>query len=145
MTHGLPNKDAILAACRGFPPVQDDPILDAAAELAVLHQSREQTPISGLAGLDRHRGELMSTIDCWVRMVTPVPFAAARVHTHTMGQVIDRLAQLTVLTYIALSAAYDEVFYDSTDFLDELADGYEFLAEELAQGIRRLPVTTNTP
>ncbi|WP_431969574.1 DUF4254 domain-containing protein [Nocardia sp. bgisy134] len=141
----LPSKDAILAACRGFPPIEDDPILDAAAELAVLHRTREHTPICELEAIDGHRGRLMSSIDCWVRMVTPVPFAAARVHTHTMGQVIDRLAQLTVLTYTALSAAHDEVFYDSTDFLAELADGYEDLAEELAQGIRRLPVTTTFP
>ncbi|MET8779476.1 hypothetical protein ABZV58_31135 [Nocardia sp. NPDC004654] len=88
MTHGLPSKDAILAACRGFPPIQDDPILDAALELAVLHQTREHTPLCGLDAIDAHRARLMSAIDCWVLMVTPVPFAAARVHTHTMGQVI---------------------------------------------------------
>ncbi|WP_431953291.1 hypothetical protein [Nocardia lijiangensis] len=33
MGSGLPNKDTLLAACRGFPPIEDDPILDSAAEL----------------------------------------------------------------------------------------------------------------
>ncbi|MFG1795795.1 hypothetical protein [Nocardia sp. NPDC049149] len=139
MAIALPCKDAVLAACRGFPPIEDVVLLDAAGELAALHQTREHTPLCALEEIDWHRVRLMCDIDLWVPLVTPIPFPSARVHTHTMGQVIDRLAQATVQTYIALAAAPDGLFYDASVQLSELGDAYQDLVDELEQGTRRLP------
>jgi hypothetical protein len=132
----------VLAACRGFPIFTDHPMLDAAGELAVLHQTRERTPSCELVEIDWQRTRLMQVIDRWVTLVTPIPFPAARLHTHTMGQVVDQLAQLTVHTYIALAAAPDSLCYDASVRLDELGDGYQDLADELVRGPCRLPEIT---
>ncbi len=141
----LPDKDMLLAACRGFPQLANHPMLTAAAELAVLHQTREHTPHSGLAAIDRHRTLLMERIDTWVITCVPHPKLSARVHTHTMGQVIDRIAQLTSYTYTLLSGASDAVFFNSAAYVEELAHGYEDLCTELAAGVRRLPVIAVDP
>ncbi|WP_433524049.1 hypothetical protein ACQPZ2_02080 [Nocardia pseudovaccinii] len=136
---GLPDKDAVLAACRGFPNMTDHPMLDAAGELAILHSTREHTPLSALKDVDRQRTRVMLGIDQWVVTTIPVPFPAARLSTHTMGQVIDQLAQLSVHTYIALAAAPEELFYDASLRLAEAAGAYQNLVDELACGLRRLP------
>ncbi|MFI6998289.1 DUF4254 domain-containing protein [Nocardia sp. NPDC050175] len=138
----LPGKDAVLAACRGFPPIEDVVLLEAAGELTALHQTREHTPLCALEEANWHRARLMCDIDEWVTLVTPIPFPSARVHTHTMGQVIDRLAQATVQTYIALAAAPDALFYEASVQLAELGDAYQDLADELKQETRRLPGIT---
>ncbi|MFG1793967.1 hypothetical protein [Nocardia sp. NPDC049149] len=117
-------------------------LLDSAGELAALHQTREHTPLCELEEIDWHRSRLMCEIDDWVRLVTPDPFPDARVHTHTMGQVIDQLAQATVQTYIALVAAPDRLFADASAQLAELGDAYQDLADELGRGTRRLPEIT---
>ncbi|WP_249644364.1 DUF4254 domain-containing protein [Nocardia sputi] len=140
----LPGKDELLMACRGFPLPADDPVLSAAAELAVLHQRREQTAWEALAVIDAHRARLMDTIDTWVQVVIPEPASGARVHTQTMGQVIDRLAELTAHTYTALAGASEEVFWDSAEVVDDLAIAYADLVEELLAGTRRLPMTTTS-
>lgn len=139
---GLPGKDAVLAACRGFPPIEDIALLDAADELAALHQTREHTPLCALEQTDWHHARLMCDIDEWVVSVTPIPFPGARVHTHTMGQVIDRLAHATVQTYIALAAAPDAFFHEASVQLADLGDAYQDLADELEQRTRRLPEIT---
>lgn len=117
----------------------DHPMLDAAGELAILHQTREHTPLCALEDIDWQRTRAMLAIDQWAVAATPIPFPAARLHTHTMGQVIDQLAQLTVHTYIALAAAPDGLFYDASLRLAEAAGAYQDLADELACGLRRLP------
>ncbi|WP_227999077.1 DUF4254 domain-containing protein [Nocardia australiensis] len=139
---GLPDKAVLLAACRGFPIITDHPMLDAAGELAGLHETRENTPWSALEETDAHRIRLMREIDQWVQLATPVPFPAAKLHTHTMGQVVDQIAQLTVQNYIALTAAPDELFDDARTQLDDLGNAYDDLAEDLARGTRRLPQLT---
>ncbi|MGY2116006.1 DUF4254 domain-containing protein [Nocardia gipuzkoensis] len=140
----LPGKDELLMACRGFPLPADDPVLSAAAELAVLHQRREQTAWEALAVIDAHRSQLINTIDTWVQTVIPQPVSGARVHTQTMGQVIDRLAQLIAHTYTTLAGASEEVFWQSAEVVDDLAIAYTGLVEELLAGTRRLPMTTTS-
>ncbi|MFI6045313.1 DUF4254 domain-containing protein [Nocardia sp. NPDC051321] len=139
---GLPGKDAVLAACRGFPPIEDVVLLDAAGELTALHQTREHTPLCELEEIDWHRSRLMCEIDDWATSMTPAPLPEARAHTHTMGQVIDQLAQATIHTYIALTAAPDRLFYDASTRLADLGNAYQDLADELAQGTRRMPEIT---
>ncbi|WP_174189863.1 hypothetical protein [Nocardia barduliensis] len=140
----LPGKDELLMACRGFPLPADDPVLSAAAELAVLHQRREQTAWAALAVIDAHRSWLMNTINTWVQVVIPQPVPGARVHTEAIGQVIDRIAQLTAHTYTALAGASEEVFWESAEVVEDLAVAYADLVEELLAGTRRLPMTTTS-
>ncbi len=117
----------------------DHPMLDAAGELAILHQTRERTPLCALEDIDWQRTRVMLAIDRWVVAATPIPFPAARLAAHTMGQVIDQLAELTVHTHIALADAPDGLFYEASLWLAEAASAYQALADELACGIRRLP------
>ncbi|WP_329414651.1 hypothetical protein OG563_18155 [Nocardia vinacea] len=84
----------------------------------------------------------MSAIDRWVVAATPIPFPAAMPYTHTMSQVIDHLAQLTVHTYIGLADAPDGLFYDALMRLAEAAGAYQDLVDDLACVIRRLPRLT---
>ncbi|WP_063129888.1 hypothetical protein [Nocardia fusca] len=135
----LPDKDMILAACRGFPVIPEHAVLDAAAELATLHQIREVTPACHTEDTDWRRTWLMREIDEWIQQATPVPFPAAKVHTHTMGQVIDQLAQHTAHAYLALPSRSIHLYKDACDRLDELGDAYQDLADDLACGTRRLP------
>ncbi|MEV5835962.1 DUF4254 domain-containing protein [Nocardia sp. NPDC052112] len=134
----VPGRDTLLAACRGLPH-DDHPMLEAAGELAQLHEIRERTPISEMAKLDRRRAQLTRSIDRWVTLAMPVPCAAARLHSETVGQLVDRLARLTTQAFVPLSAAPEAVFYDAWVQLNELADIYQDLIDDLREGARRLP------
>ncbi|MFD6221599.1 hypothetical protein [Nocardia asteroides] len=134
----LPGRTELLAAFRGLPH-DDHPFLDAAGELALLHESRERTPLSELGSLDRRRAQLMRAIDRWVILAAPVPFAAADEHCETLGGLVDRLAGLCVQVFVVLAGAPDPVYYDEWVRLDELADTYQRLVDDLSAGIRTLP------
>jgi hypothetical protein len=134
----VPGRDLLLAAFRGLPH-DDHPMLEAAGELAQLHELREQTPSCEMAKLERRRAQLVRTIDLWVILAMPVPFRAASVYSETVGQVVDRLARMSTQAFVPLSRASDAVFYDAWVQLNELADGYQDLVEELHAGTRRLP------
>ncbi|MEV6070409.1 DUF4254 domain-containing protein [Nocardia sp. NPDC052001] len=88
---------------------------------------------------DGLRDELVQAIDCWVTSRLPPSHGAARVHTETMGAVIDRLAQLTAHAYAALTHAPGPELTRIWERLAELAVGYEDLASEVCTGRRRLP------
>jgi hypothetical protein len=134
----VPGRDMLLAAFRGLPH-DDHPMLDAAGELAQLHEIREQTPVRETAKLDRRRAKLVRTIDLWVTLAMPVPSTAASMHAETVGQIVDRLARMTAQAFVPLSQAPDAVFYDAWVQLNELADTYQDLIDELRAGTRRLP------
>ncbi|MFE1591717.1 hypothetical protein [Nocardia sp. NPDC058705] len=137
----LPGRDVLLAAFRGLPH-DDHPILDAAGELAVLHQLRERTPLSESERIDRRRAQLMRAIDRWVILAAPVPPDAADEHCETLGGLVDRLAQHCSQTFVALAGAPESVFYDEWIRLDDLADTYERLIDDLWSGVRSLPAHT---
>ncbi|TLG13559.1 hypothetical protein FEK35_09625 [Nocardia cyriacigeorgica] len=123
----MPRKELLLAACRGL-PVGDHPILDAAGELAAIHQAREQTPAAGSAALDRHRSHLRVAIDLWVAVsARPGPGGM-----HGVGRLVDDIAALTVEAHITLAQAPDALVYDATVRLTELGDMYQDLADQLA-------------
>ncbi|MFI6045654.1 DUF4254 domain-containing protein [Nocardia sp. NPDC051321] len=134
----LPAKDLLLAAFRGFPH-DDHPMLEAAGELAQLHLVRERTPAAESVKIDRRRIQLMRTIDRWVTLGTPVPEIAAPEHTETVGRMVDRLACMTAQAFAALAFAPEAVFYDAWVQIEEMADGYQDLIDDLRTGIRRLP------
>jgi hypothetical protein len=134
----VPGRDLLIAACRGLPH-DDHPMLEAAGELAQLHQLREQTPVCAMAKLDRRRAKLVRAIDLWVTLAMPVTFCIAGVHGETVGQIVDRLARMTTLAFVPLALAPEPVFYDAWVQLNELADAYQDLVDELRAGTRRLP------
>ncbi|MFX0576733.1 DUF4254 domain-containing protein [Nocardia nepalensis] len=134
----IPGRDLLLAAFRGLPH-EDHPMLEAAGELAHLHEMRERTPVSEMAKLDRRRAQLVRTIDIWVTLAMPVPGTAAQLHAETVGQIVDRLARMTALAFVPLAQAPEAVFYDAWVQLNELADAYQDLVDELRAGIGRLP------
>ncbi|MEV4129335.1 hypothetical protein [Nocardia sp. NPDC049707] len=59
-----------------------------------MHQTREHTPLCALEDIDWQRTRVMSAIDRWVVAATAIRFPTAKTHIHTMGQVMDQLAQL---------------------------------------------------
>ncbi|WP_410869859.1 hypothetical protein [Nocardia sp. A7] len=137
----LPGRDVLLAAFRGLPH-DDHPILDAAGELALLHQLRERTPLSESERIDRRRAQLMRAIDRWVILAAPIPPAAADEHCETLGGLVDRLAKHCSQTFVALADAPESVFYDEWIRLDDLAESYDRLIEDLWSGVCSLPSTT---
>lgn len=137
----VPGKDLLLAACRGLPHA-DHPMLEAAGELAQLHEMRERTPMLAMAKIDRRRTQLVRAIDRWVTLATPIPDGGAFMYCETVGRVVDRLAQLTTQARVPLAHAPDAVFYDTWVRVDELANAYQDLIEELRAGTRRLPADT---
>ncbi|MFD3506900.1 hypothetical protein [Nocardia sp. NPDC058666] len=137
----LPGRDVLLAAFRGLPH-DDHPILDAAGELAILHQLRERIPCGEADRIDRRRAQLMRSIDRWVILAAPVPPAAADEHCETLGDLVDRLAQHSSQAFVALAGAPESVFYDEWIRLDDLADSYERLIDDLWSGARSLPAHT---
>ncbi|MFD0364442.1 DUF4254 domain-containing protein [Nocardia sp. GCM10030253] len=134
----VPGRDLLIAACRGLPH-DDHPMLDAAGELAQLHEIRERTPVREMDKLDRRRAKLVRSIDLWVTLAMPVPFGAVGVHSETVGQIVDRLAEMTIQAFVPLAQAPDAVFYDAWVRVNELADIYQDLIDELRAGTRRLP------
>ncbi|BDT96799.1 hypothetical protein IFM12275_67750 [Nocardia sputorum] len=134
----IPGKELLLAAFRGLPHM-DHPMLEAAGELAQLHQTRERTPASRCDKLDRRRAQLVRGIDRWVTLATPIPPPAAPEHSETVGRMVDRLAMLAAQAFAPLTHAPDSVFYDAWIRIDELADGYQDLVDDLRTGARRLP------
>ncbi|MGK8523375.1 DUF4254 domain-containing protein [Nocardia asteroides] len=134
----IPSKELLLAAFRGLPHI-DHPMLEAAGELAQLHQTRERTPASRSDKLDRRRAQLVRGIDRWVTLAAPIPPLAAPEHTETVGRMVNRLAMLAAQLFVALAHAPESVFYDAWVRIDELADGYQDLVDDLRAGAKRLP------
>jgi hypothetical protein len=137
----LPGRDVLLAAFHGLPH-DDHPILDAAGELVLLHQLRERTPLSESERIDRRRAQLMRSIDRWVILAAPVPPAAADEHCETLGGLVDRLAKHCSQAFVALAGAPESVFSDEWVRVDDLADSYQRLIDDLWSGARSLPAYT---
>ncbi len=156
----LPGKDAVLAACRGF-PLAENPVLDSACQLANVYESHtnlllgvddiiereryhELRPIMDWAELidtvvyDR-RARLVSSIDEWVEIVVPAASPTAPMHVETVGNIIDRLALLTIRSYVAMANAPDAVARAVHAQLYIDAAAYGDLTRVLAAGLKRLP------
>ena len=133
----LPPKHSILQACRGTAP-DDRFVLRCACRLAELHEQRLATT-TATNGIDHQRADLVYEIDQWVAAHVPRAHGAARLHTETVGTVIDRLAQFSALTYLTLTDAPDGVVHDAARRLSELAIAYDDLVGDVAAGLCRLP------
>ncbi|WP_040815777.1 DUF4254 domain-containing protein [Nocardia concava] len=135
----LPTKNHVLSACRGDAP-GNHPLLQWAAELSLTHQQLLNADGAAREPIDERRVELIRNIDRWVARELTQPLGCARLHTETLGAVIDRLAMFTVHANAALTGTREWELWDSWERLAELAVGYEDLKDEVSTGRRRLPV-----
>ncbi|NNH70038.1 DUF4254 domain-containing protein [Nocardia uniformis] len=136
----LPAKDHVLAACRGIVG-NDHPVLRWASELATVHQRRLTALQTGRDELEGRRRELVNAIDTWVAYQLPPSLGCARLHTESLGAIIDRLSEFTAVAHAALAGAADYDLWDAWEALAELAVGYDDLQDEVSTGRRRLPGT----
>jgi hypothetical protein len=133
----LPGKNLLLAACRG--DAHDHPLLRSARELAELHELRLGASRERADEIDQERVGLVRAIDQWVAGQLTPSLGAARVHTETVGAVVDRLGQFTACAFAALAGGSNSELGDAWERLAELAIGYEDLKDEVLVGRRRLP------
>ncbi|MEU7634378.1 DUF4254 domain-containing protein [Nocardia sp. NPDC049220] len=156
----LPRKEAVLAACRGW-PLADNPVLESACELATIYESQNNLllDVDDIVNNDRYqelgrimdwaelvdtvvcdrRDGLIASIDEWVDLVVPAASPTAPLHAETVGLVVDRLALLTVRSYVAFANEPGPVARAVHAQLYANAAGYEELADVLSAGMRRLP------
>ncbi|MGV9676923.1 DUF4254 domain-containing protein [Nocardia sp. NPDC003482] len=134
----LPSGEELCAAIRGH-HIGDHPVLELAAEFGRLYQAM-RTCVNQCCC---PRAELVFAVDAWAATHLPVPCGGARMHTESLGAVIDRLARLQVHAYHLLMTVADL----STDpqvhaawyRLAELVEGYTDLNTELSRRSLRLP------
>ncbi len=134
----LPPKHLLLEACRGL-AVDGHLVLKCACRLSELHELRLNAAPGSTLDIDRDRAQLVSDIDRWVAGELPRAHSSARMHTETVGTVIDRLAQFSALAYLTLTWEPERVAHDAWRRLTELAVAYGDLAEEVTTGRCRLP------
>ncbi|SNY74481.1 Protein of unknown function [Nocardia amikacinitolerans] len=134
----LPSRELVLRAVCGV--VDDsDPLLGAAHQLSRLHERRELVEPDAADEIDWQRARLVCEIDRWVGFLTPPPIPEAPMHTESVGAVVDRLAQLAVLAYLALARGAEAQLTDVQQRLNELGWAYDDLITEVGSGTRRLP------
>ncbi|MTE14172.1 DUF4254 domain-containing protein [Nocardia aurantiaca] len=139
MTTYLPSKDLVLDACAGT-VAASHPLLQAAYELASLHEARHAAPPEELPEIDCTRVRLIQDIDRWTARELPRPFAAATLHTETLGMVIDRLARFSVDARSALVGTDPESrLHHAWKRLAELSLAYADLSQDLTARTRRIP------
>ncbi|MEU7766192.1 DUF4254 domain-containing protein [Nocardia sp. NPDC049190] len=134
----LPTKHRLLAAYRG--DAHDaHPLLGAARQLAELHERQLGAGLEQAELINKRRVLLIRDIDRWVTGQLRPSLGAARIHTETVGAVVDRLAHYTALAYAALASNSSAALSDAWERLAELSIGYEDLKDEVTTGHRRLP------
>lgn len=136
----LPSKNHVLAACRG--DIQDDhPVLRWTSELGEVHRRRLTMDPLARNEIEQRRRALIHEIDRWVTRRLPPSLGCARLHTESIGTVIDRLSKFTAHAEAALSGKDIHALRDIWERLAELAVGYDDLEDEVSTGRRRLPCT----
>ncbi|MEV6426363.1 DUF4254 domain-containing protein [Nocardia sp. NPDC051463] len=138
----LPGRDLLLAAIRGW-EYDFQPLLNAAYALTRWHRRAvtftdaiQFEPVVG------QRIGLMCGIDRWVEAVIPTPHADAFLHTETVGSVVDRLALISAMLSAAEEQPDNTSFEDIWIQLDDIADGYQDLVDDLCARTRRVPAMT---
>lgn len=141
MTTQLPSKDLLLHACAGT-VAHPHPLLQAAYELAILHEARHTAGPADLPEIDCARVRLIYDVDQWTARELSRPFAAATLHTETLGMVIDRLARFSVAARTALADPATGLYsHHAWTRLAELSLAYTDLVHDLTARNRRIPVS----
>ncbi|MGY1876359.1 DUF4254 domain-containing protein [Nocardia gipuzkoensis] len=134
----LPSGESLLSAIRGH-HVDAHRLARFAAEFGRLYQG---SPAWLRCGCRCGSDELVLAVDSWAAMHLPVPRSGARLHTETLGAVIDRLARSQVRAYqllMTVDDVADPQVHAAWYRLAELVDGYTDLADALTQRSVRLP------
>jgi hypothetical protein len=133
----FPSGEELLSAIRGH-HVGDHPLSRLAREFGLLY---EQPSPDGTDKCCCRRDELVLAVDAWVTGRLPVPHPRARLHTETLGAVIDRVAQAQVVAWQALMAMdpTGQIVHAAWFRLAELINGYTDLTIDVLHRARRLP------
>ncbi|MBH0777708.1 DUF4254 domain-containing protein [Nocardia bovistercoris] len=134
----LPSGEELCAAILGH-HVGGHPLSRIAARLGVLYRHEAGHTLTE-CGCDRT--ELVLAADEWTAVCLPVPRSGARLHTESLGAVIDRLARLQVGAYrllLTVEDVRDPRVHTAWYRLAELVDGYTDLADALVGRVVRLP------
>ncbi|MFF0491857.1 DUF4254 domain-containing protein [Nocardia sp. NPDC004068] len=135
--HVLPSAEELCTAIRGH-HIGRHPVLELAADFGTLYQTMPTCETQCCCP----RVELVLAVDTWAADHLPVPRGGARMHTESLGAVIDRLARLQVHAYHLLMTAdlsQDPQVHAAWYRLAELVDGYTDLTTELTRRSLRLP------
>lgn len=134
----------LLRAIRGD-RVGDHPLARWACLLAGVHRAamlaREEAVVAPENGGER--GSLVHAIDVWTEQQVPQHHQGVALHTETLGSVIDRIADAQVhadAMLMTCTNAGDPRVHAAWFRLAELVDGYNDLAAQVVDGVRRLPV-----
>ncbi|MFF0494298.1 DUF4254 domain-containing protein [Nocardia sp. NPDC004068] len=136
--HVPPSAEELCAAIRGH-HIGEHPVLALAAEFGTLYQTMQASCTHQCCC---PRVELVLAVDTWAADHLPVPCGGARMHTESLGAVIDRLARLQVHAYHLLMTAdltQDPQVHAAWYRLAELVEGYTDLTTELTRRSLRLP------
>ncbi|MFD4406601.1 DUF4254 domain-containing protein [Nocardia sp. NPDC058499] len=143
----LPTRPQLIAAVRMWGPLctEDHPLLALAQDLMLQHTYRTTTtnPLA-LCQISEQRKAVIREIDAWVHQAVPM-VRQARLHTETIGAIIDRLAWISSLIDTSPGSGHPCELEYLWNSLDELLLGYEHLSEDVLSGVRRLPGTSTQP
>ncbi|WP_328290671.1 DUF4254 domain-containing protein [Nocardia aurantiaca] len=89
--------------------------------------------------IEQQRRALIHDIDNWVANQVLPTLGCARLHTESLGAVIDRLSKFSACALAALTSADDSELWHAWERLAQLAVGYDDLKDEVSTGRRRLP------
>lgn len=146
----LPDPMLLERICRGMRTDQSHhPVLESVTDLAVLHRDRLTRGRCAFAErrFEHDRQRNASRIDRVVAAAVAPAREEARVHTETIGAVIDRMTCWSAMLHDPIAAEYsgDELALIEACVV-ELRSGYAALLDELAAGICRMPaITSLTP
>jgi hypothetical protein len=136
--HPLPSAEGLCSAIRGH-HIDPHPVAQLAGEFGTLYQPAWAHTLECWC----RRQELKRAVDHWASRHLPPPHPDAKLHTETLGAVIDRLARTQVRAYHLLMTVEDVAaphVHAAWYRLAELVDGYTALADALARRAARLPV-----
>ncbi|MFE3058781.1 DUF4254 domain-containing protein [Nocardia sp. NPDC059236] len=111
-------------------------------ELADLHLDAQVAGEDELDDINLRRSELIHEIDLWTNRNVPQHRSGVRMHTETIGSVVDKIAEACIRLVhgmITWDIAGAEV-RGACNHLAEVVLGYRDLVAEVVQGQRRLPM-----
>lgn len=116
----------------------DHLLLVWARDLTLLHTMRLTSgDTANLCHLLQQRADMIREIDAWVHTAVSMN-PDARLHTESLGSIVDRLALRSAVIDTAGEIDPSEFGY-LWNGVDELVLGYDHLSEEVLTGARRLP------
>lgn len=125
-------------ACRGLPLDRWSPLLEAAAELGLLHASQYTDSVGHK--LDHQRLRLIQTIDAVTAALAPAPQLGAHMRVESVGAVVDQIAACSAIAFLLPPGCVSPAEADDTlAQLRQLCIEYTNLLDEVCAGTCLLP------